>query len=93
MHARRIGAEVRNATPTAEDIQSKASCRRNAIGSYTSGLVNFYICLSKMNSSIAECDDDSSSISIELVQKIKLLVADDSLSLLWPILEAHEGNE
>ena len=46
-----------------------------------------------MYSCIAERDDGSSGIGIELIQEWKLLVADNALSLLWPVLEAHETEQ
>ena len=46
-----------------------------------------------MDSCVTERDDGSGSVGIKLIQKRKLLVADDALSLLWSILEAREANK
>ena len=67
-HIGGIFTERRNATTTAEDVQAEARSRRDAVGNDSSSAVDVYVCSGKVDCGIAERDDSSRRVRIELVQ-------------------------
>ena len=88
-HVRGTFTERRNATTAAADIQAEARSRGDAVGNDSSSLLDVYVCLSKMDCGIAERDNSSRRVRIELVQEWKLRIANDASSMLRPVLETH----
>ena len=92
-HGSGVFAECSNVTPAEVDIQTKTCCRGNAIGDDACSFVDLNVRLGKVDRSIAERDDSSGSVGIELVKEWELRIAYDSSGLLGAVLKAHHAHQ